>query len=108
MYLSKEDFININYASLKYWCIVHKRILEIGHKMGSNFMLVNFDKMCQKPNIWLKKICKFLNLDSRCSIGLKYLINPPSESINKFRKYDISIFDPNDVAYVKELGFNIV
>ena len=105
MYLSKEDFKNLPYASLKYWCIVHKRILEIGEKMGPNFLLINFDKMCAKPNIWLKKLCKFLNIDVRCSIGLKYLINPPSDSINRFKKYDLSIFDLKDIAYVKELGF---
>ena len=109
MYLSKSDFSNIHYASLKYWCIVHKKILEIGNKMGpDNFLLINFDKMCKKPNKWLKKLCKFLNISSKCSIGLKYLINPPSDSIGKFRKYDLSIFDPNDIAFVKKLGFDII
>ena len=107
MYLSKSDLSNIHYASLKYWCIVHKKILKIGNKMGPNrFLLINFDKMCLKPNKWLKKICKFLNIDVRCSIGLKYLIEKP-DSIGRFREYDISIFDPKDIAYVKELGFDI-
>ena len=107
MYLSKSDFSNIHYASLKYWCIVHKKILEIGNKMGSDkFLLINFDKMCLKPNKWLKKICKFLNVDVRCSIGLKYLVDPPSGSIGKFKKYDISIFDPLDIKFVKKLGFD--
>lgn len=109
MYLSELDFSNIHYASLKYWCIVHKKILEIGERMGpDNFLLINFDKMCTKPNKWLKILCKFLNISPRCSIGLKYLINPPSDSIGKFRKYDISIFDPADIAFVKELGFDII
>ncbi len=109
MYLTKQEMTNIHYASLKYWCIVHKKIIEIGKRMGPDkFLLINFDKMCMKPNKWLKILCKFLNISSKCSIGLKYLINPPTGSIGKFRKFDISIFDPADVAYVKELGFDVV
>jgi hypothetical protein len=109
MYLSKSDFTNINYASLKYWVIIHKKIIEIGEKLGpERFLLINFDKMCAKPNKWLKKLCKFLNISTKCRIGLKYLIDPPSDSIGKFRKHDISIFDPEDIAYVKKLGFDII
>jgi hypothetical protein len=106
MYMSKEDFSNINYASLKYWCIVHKRILKIGQRMGANFYLLNYERLCTYPNKELKKLCKFLNVDVRCSIGLKYLIEKP-QSIGRFRQSDISIFDPMDVAFVKELGFDI-
>ena len=109
MYLSKADFTNIHYASLKYWVIIHKKILEIGKRLGpTQFLLINFDQLCAKPNKLLKKLCKFLNISSKCSIGLKYLINPPSDSIGKFRKYDRSIFDPNDIEYVKKLGFDII
>jgi hypothetical protein len=106
MYLSKEDFTNLHYASLKYWCIVHKRILNIGQRIGSNFYLLNFEKLCKNPNKELKKLCKFLNVDVRCSIGLKYLIEKP-KSIGRFKQFDIEIFDPKDIAYVKELGFDI-
>lgn len=107
MYLSKADFTNIHYASLKYWCIVHKRILKIGERMGSKFYLLNYEKLCKYPNKELKKLCKFLNVDVRCSIGLKYLIEKPN-SIGRFRQFDIQIFDPKDVEYVKELGFDII
>jgi hypothetical protein len=108
MYLTESDFDNIHYASLKYWVIVHKKILKLAKELGSeHFLLINFDKMCAKPNKWLKKLCKFLNISSRCSIGLKHLINPPN-SIGKFRKYDLSIFDPADIAFVKKLGFDII
>jgi hypothetical protein len=109
MYLNKSDFDNIHYASLKYWVIVHKKIFKIAKILGpEQFLLINFDKMCAKPNKWLKILCKFLNISTKCRHGLKSLIDPPSDSIGKFRKYDLSIFDPADIAFVKELGFDIV
>ena len=107
MYLKKSDFDNIHYASLKYWVIVHKKIFELAKILGpERFLLINFDKMCAKPNKWLKILCKFLNISTKCRYGLKKLIDPPSNSIGKFRKYDLSIFDPLDIAFVKELGFD--
>jgi len=109
MYLSKSDFNNIHFASLKYWVIVHKKIFKLAKELGPDrFLIINFDKLCMKPNKLLKKLCKFLNISSKCISGLKYLIDPPSESIGKFRKYDLSIFDPGDIAFVKKLGFDII
>lgn len=104
--LKESDFLNIHYASLKYWCLVHKKIINIGNNMGSKyFLLINFDKMCLEPKKYLTKICKFLNISKKAIKGLKYLIEPPS--VGKFKYHDLSIFDKEDILYVKELGFNI-
>ena len=107
-YLQESDFSNIHYASLKFWCLINKKVIDIGKKMGpSNFLLINFDKLCLKPKKYLKKICKFLNISKKVISSLIPLIDPPSGSIGKFRKYDINIFDPEDLNYVKKLGFDI-
>ena len=106
--LKESDFINIHYASLKYWCLVHKNIIKLGKKMGLDyFLLINFDKLCLEPRKYLKIICKFLNVSKKAIRGLKPLIEPPSGSVGKFRSHDLSIFDPEDIIYVKELGFDI-
>lgn len=96
---------NIHYISLKYWVYVHKKILEIQKILGKErFLLINFDKMCIKPNKWLKIICKFVGVSTRCKVGLKYLIEKPS-SIGRYKSEDLSIFDPADVDFVKQMGF---
>lgn len=106
--LKESDFTNIHYASLKYWCLVHKKIIKLGNEKGpKQFLLINFDKLCMKPKKYLKKICKFLNISKKVIPGLLPLIDPPSNSIGKFRKYDLSIFDQEDLEYVKKLGFDI-
>jgi hypothetical protein len=106
--LKKSDFKNIHNASLKYWCLVTKKIIKLGKMMGSDrFLLINFDKLCSRPSKYLKKICNFLNISKKAVRGLKYLIEPPSNSIGKFCSQDLSIFDLEDILYVKKLGFNV-
>jgi len=106
LYLKESDFKNIHYASLKFWCVVHKKIIKIGKKMGDNFLLLNYDKLCLNPKKYLKKICKFLNISKKAVSGLLPLIRPP-ESIGRFKNEDLSIFDKKDIEYVKKLGFDI-
>jgi len=107
-FLKKSDLTNTHYASLKYWCIVHKRIINIGNQMGPDrFLLINFDKLCINPKKYLKKICTFLDISDSVIPLLIPLIDPPSDSIGKFRNYDTSIFDPDDLSYVEQLGFDI-
>jgi len=109
LFLKESDFSNIHYASLKYWCIIHKKILKLGKRMGPNkFLLINFDKLCLKPKKYLKKICRFLNVSKKAIPALIPLIDPPSGSIGRFRNYDKSIFDKEDINYVKKLGFDII
>ena len=107
--LQPSDFDDINYASLKYWIIIHKQIIKLKKKLGSNQILIlNYDKLCLKPNIYLNKICKFLNISKKTILGLKPLIDPPTASVNKFLLNDLRIFDTKDIDYVKKSGFDML
>jgi hypothetical protein len=94
--------------SLKYWCIVHRRILELGKSMGANFLFLNYDKFCLDPENEIPRLLAFLELDGMNinNARLLDLIRRP-DSIGRFRQHGTEIFNEEDVAFVKELGFDI-
>ena len=96
------------YYSLKYWCIVHRRVLEIGHSMGANFLFLNYDHFCSNPEDGISELSGFLELDTAQVpvASLLELVNPPG-SVGRYRQQGTGIFDVEDVAYVKALGFDI-
>jgi hypothetical protein len=95
--------------SLRYWCAVHKRIISLGRGMGSNFLLLNYDKFCVDPDTGLNILLDFLGIvpSSSTIADLRSLIKP-SASIGRYRQRGLDIFDAGDVEYVRELGFDVV
>lgn len=93
--------------SLRYWCIVHRRVLEIGRSMGPNFLFLNYDNFCSNPESGIYELCEFLGLDSSevPAPSLIDMVNAP-RSIGRFKQHGTDMFDGEDVAYVKELGFD--
>lgn len=101
------DSFTINpYYSLKYWCFVHKRILEISQPLGNNFLLLNFDKFCRNPEEEIPKLLKFLDVPNMPvnEEKIKTLIIKP-KTIGRYKQFGIDIFDKKDVEYVRHLGF---
>jgi len=94
--------------SLKYWCIVHRRVLDIGKSMGDNFLFISYDRFCSDPGAGATELCNFLGLDDSGMLtsSILKLVRPP-KSIGRFRNHDIALFDKEDVAYVRELGFDV-
>lgn len=92
--------------SLKFWCIVHKKLLKFSQSMQRDFYLLNFDEFCHNPAIGLVKLGQFLQIEisSKETEKLIKLVRPPI-SRGRYKSHDLSIFDPNDIAYVKQLGF---
>lgn len=106
-----EHFIGLNYDvspyyTLKYWCIVHQRILKICDSMGKDFFLLNYDNFTLYSEKGIKELLQFLELNvTETQINkLTSLIKVP-ESIGRFRQHGIKIFDESDVAFAKHLGF---
>lgn len=95
-------------SSLKYWCVMQKRILSEAANMGQEFLLINFDKLCLSPLNALMKLKDFLGIDSwddcKTAMLARYIKAP--ESIGRFRQHGLKLFDPSDVAYVAQLGFD--
>jgi hypothetical protein len=103
-----NESINITpYYALKYWCIVHRRILEIGKTMGTNFLFLNYDNVCLHPEEGINLLCNFLGLKTNdLANQLVKLIQPP-DTIGRFKKHGTRIFSKDDVSYVKHLGFDV-
>ena len=106
-HLIHEDFNPGPYYSLQYWCIIHRRVLDIGKSMGANFLFLNFDRFCLSPEQGIKDLCEFLGLEvaNTLKLSLLSLIHTPV-SMGRFKRYGTSIFAEADIGYVKELGFD--
>jgi len=92
--------------ALHHWCKAHKRVSEIGRRMGDRFHLVNFDELCGNPSKVIDGIAAFLGikLDAEMREKLCAEVKSPA-SIGRFRKQDLTVFDPEDVAFVASCGF---
>ena len=103
-----DDFGLTPAHSLKFWCLVHRRIDLIGRQMGDRFLMVNYDDLCKNPTNQIKQLIRFLNpfsYDEESLLPLLNLIRPLSHQ-RPFHSHAIDIFDPEDVFYVKSLGFH--
>ena len=88
--------------SLRYWCDVQRRVLQIGASMGNDFLFLDFDALCTSPRTELRKLERFLG-DGK-ALDERVIVAPPS--IGRFKAHGLKAFDPADVAYVAELGFD--
>lgn len=93
--------------ALRYWCKAQKRVLEIGRRMGERFHLVNFDELCGNPSKVIDGMAAFIGitLDAEMREKLCAQVNPPA-SLGRFREQDLSVFAPEDVAFVASCGFS--
>jgi hypothetical protein len=92
--------------SMKYWTLVHKKIMEQSKTMGKNFLMINFDKLCNEPEDELTKLLQFLELDNSYMEEIKSMVDKPS-SQGRYKTEDLRKFDKKDIEYAKELGFDI-
>lgn len=94
-------------ASLKYWHRVHRRVLDLCAPLGDRFLLLNYDQLCMDPGAGLRKLGEFLRLPLAPErlAGLVPLAQAPA-SRGRFKRHGLDCFDPDDVAFVAQLGFD--
>jgi hypothetical protein len=93
-------------VSMKYWTLVHKKIIEESKAFGDHFLMINFDDMCIHPEKWLQILCEFLKIDRSVIPEIRPLVIYQSEGIGRFKKHDLAQFDPSDILFAKNLGFD--
>lgn len=94
-------------ASLKYWIKANRFAINLCHKiMPERFFLLYFDNLCLEPRTVVKELSSFLKIEEIDIDNLIELIKIPN-SIGRYKREDISIFDDNDIKEVAELGFAI-
>ena len=96
------------YFSLKYWHIINRRVMELCKPMGDRFLLLDYDKLCTYPEKGLRELLEFLEFDAP-DIHIRDLTNVVEypKSIGRFRQHGMHIYDPDDVVFVKDLGFDV-
>jgi hypothetical protein len=106
-YFINEEFDVTPYYSLKYWCIVHKRVIRIGESMKDNFLFLNYDHFCVNPKEGIKQLLDFLGKESNSLMTqLMALVKRP-DSMGRFRQHGTEMFTEEDIAFVKSLGFDV-
>lgn len=96
--------------SLKYWHVVHERLLRLCAPMGERFLLLNYDRMCLDPENEISRLLGFLGWDkagSRFDIERLFRLVEVPASIGRFRREGTAVFDPADTAFARQLGFDI-
>lgn len=92
--------------SLKYWCAVHRRVIERGRKLGDRFLLLNYDRLCAAPAEGLDPFLRFLGVEPARETRDRLLASIcPPQSMGRFRRHPPSDLDPDDVAFARDLGF---
>ena len=91
--------------SLKYWCAVHRRVLDVGEAMHDRFLLVDFDVLVDDPARGLDRLCEFVGIspDRATRDELLELIRRPPTS-GRHRRHDIAELDQADVAYASSIA----
>lgn len=95
------------YYSLKFWCTVHRCVIKHGAALGSRFLFLNYDRLCKEPAEGMQRLIEFLGLEAgeKSINSLSALVRVPS-SINRYKQYGTDVFDRDDLAYVRQLGFD--
>jgi len=99
--------IQINPAnSLKYWCMVHKRMESLKEKYIDKIYMLDFDKLCLDKESVLEDVFNFLKIDKKNIEKSAALIHSPS-SIGRYRNQDINQFYKDDIECVKSIYNNL-
>lgn len=101
--------IQLNPAdALKYWRAAHERILGLQRRMPSRVLILDYDRFCALPEQELSRLLEFLGRSVALEDWQQLItkVDPPS-SIGRFKRYGLDRLDPDDVAFVAGLGYDV-
>jgi hypothetical protein len=92
--------------SLAYWCVAHRRVMNLARRWPERTMVIDFDELCAAPDAHYGRFVGFLGASaSDVSLALfKMLIIKPV-SVSSQPSLDLDQFEARDLAYVEELGY---
>lgn len=94
--------------SLAYWCAVHRRVHAWGAAMGTDFLLLDYDRLCAQPRRGVRSLLEFLAIEPAPERIDTLIANvrPPS-GIGRYKAHGLDDFAAADVAFVRSLGFAV-
>jgi Sulfotransferase family len=106
-YIKYDKYHHIVYTpkvSLKYWRLIHEKIIAESKIMKSNFLMINYDDMCLHPEKWLTILFDFLELNHDLIPLVSSFVHPLKQS-----KYsNLNEFDKSDIEFNRQLGFDVI
>lgn len=89
--------------SLAFWCRVQQRMQRLMGLDPQRIYWLDYNALCREPDSILPGLCRFLGFDPRQGMAVfRDLVRPPSRTVLP----DSSGFDPDDLAYVRSLGYS--
>lgn len=94
--------------ALRYWVAAHKRMQGFQQRMGHRLHFLSFDRLCLDPESELEALREFagIQVSKRKLAELAGRVSLP-ETSGRFREQDLSVFDPEDIAFVQQMGFEV-
>lgn len=96
-----HHIINTPRVSLKYWRLIHEKVLKESKALGDHFLMINYDDMCLHPEKWLLILFDFLNLNHELIPSVLHFVHPLKP--NKYS--NLNQFDKSDIEFNQQLGF---
>jgi Sulfotransferase family len=93
--------------SLSYWCAAHRRIVELSRTSPERVIMIDFDSLCEMPELNCGRIEAFLNagLSEEHRTRFCNYLHKPNSSDKFCSEIDLKQFDPMDLEYVSQLGY---
>lgn len=95
-------------GSLAFWRWAHQRIFRLAREFPGRILVFDYDAMCETPAEVLPQLLEFLGVSAGAGTvdALRALVRSPG-SRGRFRTIPPSTFDPEDVAFVRSLGYPV-
>jgi hypothetical protein len=91
--------------SLAFWCRVQQRMQRLMGLDPQRIYWLDYNALCREPDSVSPGLCRFLGLDpGRGLAAFRDLVRPPPPRI---ASPDPGCFDPDDLAYVRSLGYGL-
>jgi len=95
-------------ASLKYWIRANQKAIAVENNLlKERFLLLNFDTLCLHPTQEIQSLANFLGLPNLDVTELSKIVRIP-DSLGRYKKHDLSIFDNEELDEVRKFGFKII
>jgi hypothetical protein len=94
--------------SLSYWCAVHRRIMNIRQTWPQRVMIIYIEALSAEPELFCREIAQFCRVgisDSVISSFQKLLQR--RATLGRYQAVDPRKFEPADLEYLAQLGYNL-
>jgi hypothetical protein len=95
--------------SLAYWCAAERRIARFMRRYPDRTLAVDFDKLCSDPAGYCARIADFIGVQAPDRVHSEFtaLVDSGRPGRGRFKSADLKQFDPEDIAYVHGLGYDL-